>query len=462
MGDAADAAMARDLAREEAERAAAIDEMEKGDAEMARLLATGGDAVVKSDPGESLLKEGGVGEGDGGDVRDLRSSSGMTGLALRSSGKSDTTVEEAACPVCGLGVPPAEIERHVDACLRGSGGQSQAGSGGGDGGGGGVPCPCCMIEFPPAEVERHVNRCLGGGESTDRNTTGRGDSSLFLPEIDEDAEPIPEGMARCPMCLENFQLGDEVEKHAARCSATTGRSRYKCPICQMKMSAEALSRHVDWCKGTQDFDKRIYQDEALAISLTRQSLPLEKKQLQALSYVTDRAQKASELAYDGLVDRFGRLGYTEGNLHRTLLWIRNEAPIIVHVDLPSVFDKLLGDSHYRNQFETNTSRGTLSHDTRTGWEDRLFGKMYAGAKPVERVKYGVLNIVNDPAGVRSCQQYGDSVMVLAHNTRIRCTFASKDSGYEDIDTLATTEHYCHVLADYDDNELKRYDFSSAQ
>jgi hypothetical protein len=45
------------------------------------------------------------------------------------------------------------------------------------------------------------------------------------------------------------------------------------------------------------------------------------------------------------------------------------------------------------------------------------------------VKYGVMNITNDPAGVQCCYGYGDSYLVL-QNVRLRATFASQDSASE--------------------------------
>jgi hypothetical protein len=53
-----------------------------------------------------------------------------------------------------------------------------------------------------------------------------------------------------------------------------------------------------------------------------------------------------------------------------------------------LFDPLLqvADTHYRNQFETKTSCGTLSSSARSQWEDGLFNKIYAKATGYERVK----------------------------------------------------------------------------
>ena len=65
--------------------------------------------------------------------------------------------------------------------------------------------------------------------------------------------------------------------------------------------------------------------------------------------------------------------------------------------------------------------------TRTDWERSLFGDAYDGSRPFDRVKYGVMNVVNDPTGVSACSGYGDSILVL-RNCRLRTTFANRDSG----------------------------------
>lgn len=37
------------------------------------------------------------------------------------------------------------------------------------------------------------------------------------------------------------------------------------------------------------------------------------------------------------------------------------------------------DTHYRNQFETGKSSGTLNRSSRTQWENRMFDNKYAKA-----------------------------------------------------------------------------------
>ncbi|CAK0827269.1 unnamed protein product, partial [Prorocentrum cordatum] len=82
----------------------------------------------------------------------------------------------------------------------------------------------------------------------------------------------------------------------------------------------------------------------------------------------------------------------EVDLHMALAWVRELAPMIVHVNLEKLGEFLLKDSHYRNQFETNSSGGLLKPAARVKWERGLFGTAYNEETPgSERPKYGVQN-----------------------------------------------------------------------
>lgn len=147
------------------------------------------------------------------------------------------------------------------------------------------------------------------------------------------------------------------------------------------------------------------------------------------------------------------MGWEEGDLRTVLKYIRDKAPIIIHVDLSTVLKYFLKDTHYRNQFETNKSRGTLSHTARRDWENRMFNKIYKKSTPgFERVKYGVLNMVNDPNGIATCVYYGDSFFELK-KVRLRTSFADRDTS-DCSAQMASCEYYCHVLASYSDEDLK--------
>jgi hypothetical protein len=94
----------------------------------------------------------------------------------------------------------------------------------------------------------------------------------------------------------------------------------------------------------------------------------------------------------------------------------------------------------------------LNTGCRAKWEYDLFGGAYDDATPVERPKYGVLDVMNDHRGVVCAYQYGDSYLVLK-NARLRCTFAPEDSGGICGSRLAVLDQYAHVLLEYGDTEL---------
>jgi hypothetical protein len=169
--------------------------------------------------------------------------------------------------------------------------------------------------------------------------------------------------------------------------------------------------------------------------------------------------------------RFVRLGFTEKHLHSTLRYIRNDVPLIIHVNLDRVYvvvsvlpvpvgpaslyrslDGFLKDTHYRNQFETGTSGGALSFHARrvclvsacsgcdvecrrgriafsttcTTTASRLTGSRSGRGEECRcalsgvrlRVKYGVLNIVKDPNGVLSCSAYVSDMVLLSGSPSI--------------------------------------------
>ncbi len=78
--------------------------------------------------------------------------------------------------------------------------------------------------------------------------------------------------------------------------------------------------------------------------------------------------------------------YTASALRACLHYLRDDAPLIIHVSMTKIAPFLSSDTHYRNQFETGTSGGTLNHSSRVQWEDRLFNEMYHHAPNGERVK----------------------------------------------------------------------------
>jgi len=53
---------------------------------------------------------------------------------------------------------------------------------------------------------------------------------------------------------------------------------------------------------------------------------------------------------------------------RTLQWVRQDAPIIIHVNLDRALRFLVEDTHYRNLFEVGTGGGSTDFSARKSWE----------------------------------------------------------------------------------------------
>jgi hypothetical protein len=176
-------------------------------------------------------------------------------------------------------------------------------------------------------------------------------------------------------------------------------------------------------------------------------------QKKAIKHIRTLAKSNHEAALPRLQNRMKKLGFSDNDLWMTLAWIRELAPIILHLNLDKMMQHFEEDTHYRNQFETATSGGLLKPKVREKWERDLFGGCYEHAKGFDRCKYGVQNVMNDYRGVTKCKQYGDSYLILK-DTRLRCTFSPEDSANLKANRLAVLDFYGHVLSEYNDVELK--------
>ena len=126
--------------------------------------------------------------------------------------------------------------------------------------------------------------------------------------------------------------------------------------------------------------------------------------------------------------------FTKHDINSALLYIRDVAPIIVHFNPVKVAQFYATDTHYRNGFETSVGCYSKDTNSRITWENELFNGAYGTnaadaaikARPFDRVKYGSVNIVQDPRGVKACVPYGDSYIVL-RRVRLRTTFSNSDT-----------------------------------
>eukprot|EP00928_Gymnodinium_smaydae_P008916 TRINITY_DN13292_c0_g3_i2.p1 TRINITY_DN13292_c0_g3~~TRINITY_DN13292_c0_g3_i2.p1 ORF type:complete len:614 (+),score=131.72 TRINITY_DN13292_c0_g3_i2:46-1887(+) len=176
-------------------------------------------------------------------------------------------------------------------------------------------------------------------------------------------------------------------------------------------------------------------------------------QSDAVATIRRLAKMNHQKALPKLQERIASMGFPDDQLWLTLAWIRELAPVIVHVNLDKSLAYMEKDGYYRNQFETGSSGGLLKPEIRKKWERDLFSGKYDSASGFERPKYGVQNVMNDYRGVVACKQYGDSYIIL-RDARLRCTFSPEDSANLKAEKLAVLDFYAHVLAEYSDAELK--------
>ncbi len=65
------------------------------------------------------------------------------------------------------------------------------------------------------------------------------------------------------------------------------------------------------------------------------------------------ASEESQAALPKLYERFLKLKLGVEDLSRTIKYIRDEAPILIHFNLVNVLKFFVEDTHYRNRFEIN-------------------------------------------------------------------------------------------------------------
>ncbi|CAE7543815.1 MLC1 [Symbiodinium natans] len=211
------------------------------------------------------------------------------------------------------------------------------------------------------------------------------------------------------------------------------------------ISAQLTSAGID--REAQAYWKMVVQPSEF-----QEAARMQQCQQKAVKHIRALAKKNHQEALPELQKRVASLRFQEEDLWLTLAWIRELAPVIIHVNLDKMLQFMEKDTHYRNQFETNTSGGLLKPATREKWERDLFGGSYDGSAGKDRPKYGVQNVMNDHRGVVRCAQYGDSYLILK-DVRLRCTFSPEDSANLRADKLAVLDFYAHVLLQYDIAEL---------
>ncbi|KAL3907710.1 MAG: hypothetical protein SGARI_003403, partial [Bacillariaceae sp.] len=180
---------------------------------------------------------------------------------------------------------------------------------------------------------------------------------------------------------------------------------------------------------------------------------LESCQNKALVYVKSKAKDLHEAALPSLQAKMKALsGYSEADLLGCLKYIKEDAPIIIHLPKETLAE-MVHDTHYRNCFETK-SRDTTYQAIRLIWEKNMFDGAYQDSAPFYCPKYGCLNLSGDIEGCASARGYGPNFLTLKQNVRTRCTLWNEGSKLASDVQVATLEYYAHILAQYSDEELE--------
>jgi hypothetical protein len=141
---------------------------------------------------------------------------------------------------------------------------------------------------------------------------------------------------------------------------------------------------------------------------------------------------------------------SEYDYDKVINYIKNDMQLIMHVNL-AYFDKFLNDEYYRNTFETNV-KGEAYLAGRKVWETNMFHKIYDNVEPFDRIKYGVLNLLNSPTGLASCTSYGDSFFIFKKDVKKRTTFTIGDSSLQQFD-MGSFDHPDGLLLLLPDTEF---------
>jgi hypothetical protein len=179
--------------------------------------------------------------------------------------------------------------------------------------------------------------------------------------------------------------------------------------------------------------------------------PLTVAQATALATVSVSARALSDAALapgSALRQRVARLRAAPGALDALLRFIRDEAPLVIHVTTATLA-LLTQDSHYRNGHEVRLPYRESLLTSFDSLDASLFSGAYVGVAASEKPKYAVLNVTGCPRGVLAATSYGCNALVLKHDVKARSTFTSNDS----CPPLGLADAYAHVLSNFTDAEL---------
>jgi len=173
------------------------------------------------------------------------------------------------------------------------------------------------------------------------------------------------------------------------------------------------------------------------VVVERTRVELHPAQLSALSHVRDHARSRADRARETLREIRTMANLPEAAFEHGIAGIAENARVVLHfhpdrldAEFRTVAEGLLQTGHYKSQFETGISNGSVSAH-RGGLRDRLEEKLFGGVyqaedvAPADRPKYGALDLLRHADG--PSPRFGSCYLVLSREISERTTFTYQDS-----------------------------------
>jgi hypothetical protein len=253
-------------------------------------------------------------------------------------------------------------------------------------------------------------------------------------------------MENCSICLEDV-LVDDYTKHREACY-----NEQVDLLKQLEKNKEAIKQIAEdelIAKKMSGETNLGVNNSASIIDSSHEDLVLTPMQEQALTYCHKKSKIFSRNILPNLFKKFAKRGLGIEDMKAVYKYIQKDMQIVVHVNLQNVLQFLVKDTHYKNTFEVTK---TDNIPGRIDWENNLFNSVYNKCPGGERVKYGALNLTNNPTGVPPAYSYGNSFMILKNEVKARTTFVYGDSAAKDIH-MCNFKNFNSVLYYIPDNLL---------
>lgn len=201
----------------------------------------------------------------------------------------------------------------------------------------------------------------------------------------------------------------------------------QCPICDNYFGIFDIEDHVDLCYVLLESERKV--DDTIKINKIEYTEPeLTERQIAAYKYCKKKAKIHSDQTKKLAAIRFAENGYEEYHAETINNYIKNIVKITINIKNETVLKFLQYESKIKNGYEIGRyQKSNINTCGRNSWESNLFNGIYDDAEDFERVKYGAVNIFNEPNGISVCFGYGDSFFVLKDELKSRTTFVCGDS-----------------------------------